>query len=53
MWKRFKQPSTWAGLAALCVGAAVDFPELASVAKACGLVAGALAVVMNEGAGNA
>jgi hypothetical protein len=46
---RLKEPSTWAGLAALCVAAAGDFPEAAGVFKGLALFFGSGAVVLREG----
>lgn len=47
--RRLREPSTWAGLAALCATAAADFPGVAFVFKAGALCAAALSIVLPEG----
>lgn len=53
MFKRLKEPSTWAGLAALFQAAQVVLPPPWSlVAQAVVVGAGGLAVALREGASN-
>ncbi len=45
---RIKQPSTWAGIAAILGVAKVFFPTWAGVIDGIAIAAGSAAVVMNE-----
>lgn len=54
MFKRLKEPSTWAGIAALFQAAQVMLPPPWSLAaQAITVAAGGLAVAIREGASNA
>jgi hypothetical protein len=51
VFKRLKEPSTWAGLAAIAILFGVEPEKANGIAQALGVVAGAVAVMLPESEG--
>jgi ABC-type uncharacterized transport system permease subunit len=49
--KRIREPSTWAGLAAIAILFGIEPEKANTIAQAVGVVAGAVAVMLPEKAG--
>jgi len=48
VFKRLKEPSTWAGLAAIAILFGIEPEKANNIAQALGVVAGAVAVILPE-----